>query len=220
MIPLFHHDNPTNTFISISLLEWGDLKSIPLRFALRFPKLLMIFQKQQCPIMPSFMRPWVKEYLEVPAIMQADRTHFVSRLQYEFATRATPFSIGHLSPTGWEMMCWDLHLVDWSHMMVEAIFHRSTLLMMARHQFFAACLPGCRTGNIATIMPDMMIRHEAWQFFCDNYRYLNPWARGNATISMMRLAIEREMQWNFTLMALMEAFGNHPFWGVRGGYRL
>ena len=146
--------------------------------------------------------------------MQADRTHFISRLQYEFATRATPFSIGHLSPAGWEMMCWDLHLVDWSHLMVEAIFHRPTLLMMARHEFFAACLPGCRTGQVSTIVSNARVRQEAWIFFRENYRYINPWAMGDGTIALMRMAVEGDVPFSFIVMALVEAYGCHPSWGI------
>jgi hypothetical protein len=81
---------------------------MPIRFAMRFPSFLDITSKQQPRDLPVDPKEFSKKYLKVPTFMTVDRGFYVSRMQFEYATRASRYSVGHLSPPAWERMCWDL----------------------------------------------------------------------------------------------------------------
>jgi hypothetical protein len=157
--------------------------------------------------MPSDPLEFSKEFLKVPLLMKADREFYISRMQYEFAKRGSRYSIGHLSPKGWEMMCWDLDHVDWNHMIFDAVHNRHPHAILAAHQFLVGGLPECPSGKLQDMIHCKVLYKEVWDFFCQHSHEVNLGARGNITPVLLHRAVFGGMPWQFVEMMLIDAFG-------------
>jgi hypothetical protein len=185
---------------------------MPARLAFRFPTFLQVKSKLFPAVMPSDPCEYTKEFLEVPALMKVDRECFIARMQYEYATRASRSAIGHLSPKGWEMMCWDLESVDWSHMIFDAVLSRHTHHLMSTRLFFISCLPEFTPEGIRELVKHDTFHHEALSFFFRNFHLANPWANGLRTTNLLNMAVHRRFPWDFIEMVLKDAFGRAEGW--------
>ncbi|KAJ5358773.1 protein kinase-like domain-containingprotein [Penicillium cataractarum] len=191
-------------------IEWGLVRPLPVRFAFRFPAFLHIMNKQQPASMPSDQHAYTREFLKVPALMKAERECFIAHMQYEYATRASPSAIGHLSPKGWEMMCWDLENVDWSHMILDAVRSSRMQQTVEEQRFLVACLPDFKGNGIHDVVKKEDIWDEAWAFFCRNFHFVHPWANGERTCNLLRMAVRARYPWEFVEIMLVDAFGPTP----------
>ncbi|OOQ90818.1 hypothetical protein PEBR_02736 [Penicillium brasilianum] len=193
-------------------VEWGLVNVMPARLAFRFPTFLQLKSKVFPAVMPADPRAYTKEFLEVPALMKVDRECFVARMQYEHATQASRSSIGHLSPKGWEMMCWDLESVDWSHMIFDAVLSRNTHQLMSARHFFISCLPEFTPEGIQEFCKHDTFHLEALKFYFRNLNLANPWANGIRTTNLLHMAACRRFPWEFIEIVLKDAFGRYEGW--------
>lgn len=166
--------------------------------------------KQLPPIARADDCAYNKEFFRVPALMKADRECFIARLQYEYATRASPSAIGHLSPKGWEMMCWDLENVDWSHLILDAVRSARMQQHMEVRRFLVACLPEFKGNGLEDVIKKETLWDEAWEFFRRNFQYAHPWAKGIRTTNLLGLAVRGRLHWDFVEIMLKDAFGPTP----------
>jgi hypothetical protein len=191
----------------ISFIAWEWAKSMPFRFAMRFPWFLNIIGKQQPQRLPSDPKEFSQEFLKIPTLMKADRNLYISRVQFEFATRETRHSIGHLSPRAWEIMCWDHDNVDWKHIILDAVLNRQPHMFLATHNFLVGCLPESPDGRIEEVISQRDLYSEVWDFFCKHVPRHGMNQRAQMFAPLLYQALCREQAWNVVEARLRQALG-------------
>ncbi|KAJ5166677.1 uncharacterized protein N7482_005458 [Penicillium canariense] len=195
-----------NNYNVKGFVDWGFARTLPIRFTLRFPRFLSIRAKSFPPDMPRDLCGYSKAFLQVSPAHKADREFFISRIQYEFATRATKASIGQLSPLGWEMMCWDLQDVDWKHLVYDAATGMATHLWMSKRQFLVAGMSACKTGSVSEIVTADALYQEIWAFFTRNQSKTTHSDTQQRTVFLLQSAIAERLPWTLIKMMLENAF--------------
>lgn len=183
---------------------------MPMRFAFRLPWFLTLTFRADPPMSsaPAMAHAPTRAFLEqVPLIMRADREYFVSRMQYEYATRATPLSVGHLSHLGWEMMCCDRQDLDWNHLIFEGLINRAMHGWLIKRNFLVAGLQQWAPYDSRAVWTMPETRREAWHFFLEHKPKMGRLHNRDATKLLLWLAIDRRLPWGFIEMMLVEAFG-------------
>lgn len=183
---------------------------MPMRFAFRLPWFLTLAFRADPPTesAPAMGHAPTRAFLDqVPPIMRADREYFVSRMQYEYATRATSLSVGHLSRLGWEMMCCDLHDLDWKHWIFESIINRGVHGWLKKRNFLVAGLQDWAPVDSQNVWRMPETRREAWSFFTEHMHKMGHHHHRSDTQLLLWLAIERGLSFGFIEAMLVEAFG-------------
>jgi hypothetical protein len=180
---------------------------MPVRFATRFPVFLNVNSKHQPETMPTDPKKLCNEFFKILPIMQADRQFWISRMQFEFATRETRQSIGHLSPWGWEMMCWDLDNVDWQHLVLEAVLYRQIHASLSTLDFLVGCLPESTSGRIQELIPRRDLFTEAWDFYRQYIHKVSTQHRAGVIGRLLYHTLCHEYDWRIAESLMEDALG-------------
>lgn len=104
-------------------------------------------------------------------------------------------------------MCWDHHYVDWSHMILEAIFNKKTRHDLAEKDFMVYCIPECRPGMSEPLISRERLQMQIWEFLRLNYRRLSPSHRGMALVDDFRQAFVQNRDWPSIIRMMRTAYG-------------
>ncbi|KAJ5683061.1 hypothetical protein N7462_006226 [Penicillium macrosclerotiorum] len=185
--------------------NWSFARRLPIRFSLRFPRFLTTEGKllnAQAAVNPALV---YSIYLCPSPTVRLDREFFVSRLQYEMATRATTTACGNLNPLGWEILAWDPLDVDWKHILVDAVLHHAIHVFIRRRQYL---LPGTELARagVPSVLSVNALYTELPLFFNQTRLFMPPGRRQAVLFHLLQAGIERRLPWDFMKMLLKEAF--------------